>query len=118
MQSQEIDALLERHRERFRRFVSELVDDDRHPDPFRVPFDAFAAAADPERIELVTRAARLGRHRVEHALADLRATWIVLVGDEVVTSSRDRETMPTPEEVVALGRARGLAPYLFEAPLA
>ena len=41
---------------------------------------------------------------IEQALADFRATWIVLVGDEVVTSSRDRETMPTRLELGCVTR--------------
>lgn len=112
-----MDELLDRHRDRFRRLIDEIVAEEREPDPFRVTLDAYLASGDAERAELIARAGRRRRQRIEQAMSDTRATWVVLLGDDVVLTSRDRESIPTPEEIIALGRARNLVPFLFEAAL-
>lgn len=117
MNTAELDALLERHRERLRELLREIVAEEQGESPFDVPLDGFLKRSDDERAALVRRASQVARARVERELDQRGATWIVLVGDEVVASSADRLELPTVDEVLALGRPHNRVPYLFEAPL-
>jgi hypothetical protein len=53
---------------------------------------------------------------VERALEARGASWLVLVGDDVVLSSPDPLAIPSAEDVLRLGEPRGLVADLFEAP--
>lgn len=117
MHARDVDELLDRHRDRFRRLLLELLAAERDPDPFQVTLESFLRADDDLRAELVARAAELGRERIERELAERSARWIVIVGSDVLASSSSLDAMPSPTEVLAMGRERGLTPYLFEAPL-
>lgn len=113
----DIDAILDRHRDRFRRLVREIFDEETAVDPFEVPLDEFLAKPEPERAALAMEAARRADARVERELRERAASWIVIVGDDVVLSSRDQDSLPDFAQLVAIGRQRGRAPFLFEAPL-
>jgi hypothetical protein len=117
MEITDIDALLDRHRDRFRRLLQTIVAEEAGVDPFRVPLDEFQSLSDDARAALVRRAAILSADRVERELRARGAAWIALVGDEVVAASADPRAIPSAEDVLRLGEPRGLVAYLFEAPL-
>lgn len=113
----DVDRLLERHRERFRRLIQVIVAEEEGEDPFRISLAEYLRRSEPERFELVRRASTIARDRVERELRSSGAAWLVLVGDEVVVRSDDLGALPTTEEVLDHGRARDLVPYLFTAEL-
>jgi hypothetical protein len=113
----DVDALLDRHRERFRRLLQVIVAEEEGDDPFTFPLTRFRALSDDERATLVRRAATIAQDRVDRELAQRGATWLVLVGDHIVASSNETGAVPSPEEVLAFGEPRDLVAYLFEAPL-
>jgi hypothetical protein len=117
MQTVDIDALLDRHRDRFRKLVQAILTEEAGEDPFSFPLSRFKALSDDEKAELVQRADRIAHERIDRELEARGASWLVLVGGEVVLASRDPQAIPTVEEVLRLGEARDLVPYLFEAPL-
>jgi hypothetical protein len=116
MQNLDVDAFLDRHRGRFRKLVETILSEESGEDPFRYPLDRFRALSDDERAELVRRADRIARDRVDRELEARGASWLVLVGDAVVLHSADPLAIPAAEEVLALGEKEGLVAYLFEAP--
>ena len=113
----DVDALLDRHRDRFRRLLQVILTEEAGEDPFRFPLERFRALSDDEKAALVRRADRVARERVDAEMAARRAAWLVLVGDDVVLASADVQAIPSAEEVLLLGEAKGLVPYLFEASL-
>ena len=117
MQTEEIDALLDRHRDRFRKLLETILSEESGEDPFRFPLARFRTLSDDGRAELVRRADRIARDRVDRELDARGASWLVLVGGDVVLASRDPLAIPTSEDVLRLGEPRGLVAYLFEAPL-
>jgi hypothetical protein len=117
MQTVDIDALLDRHRDRFRKLLEAILLEEMGEDPFRFPLSRFKNLSDDEKAELVRRADRIARERVDRELEARGASWLVLVGGDVVLASRDPQAIPTVEEVLRLGEAQDLVPYLFEAPL-
>ncbi len=116
MQNVDIDALLDRHRDRFRRLLQTILSEESGEDPFSFPLDRFRALSDDEKAELVRRADILARERVDREFEARGACWLVLVGDEIVLASRDPQAVPSADEVLRLGEPRGLVAYLFEAP--
>lgn len=113
----EVDALLDRHRERFRHLLQVIVAEEQGEDPFRLPLDRYRGLPDDQRIALVRRAATIAGDRVRRELKMRGAAWLVLVGEEIAAASADPWAIPSPEEVLRLGEPRGLVAYLFEAPL-
>lgn len=86
-------------------------------DPFLFPLARFRALSDEEKAELVRRADVIARDRVDRELEARHASWLVLVGDQVVRASADPQAIPSADEVLRLGEPQGLVAYLFEAPL-
>ena len=117
MEITDVDTLLDRHRDRFRRLLRVIAAEEAGQDPFTFPLDQFRSLSDDERAALIRRAGIIAHERVERELRARRAAWIVLLGDEVVTASPDPLQIPSPEDVLRLGEPRGLVPYLFEASL-
>ncbi|MBI2892034.1 MAG: hypothetical protein HYY06_00670 [Deltaproteobacteria bacterium] len=113
----DVDVLLDRHRDRFRRLLQAIVAEEAGEDPFAIPLERFRSASADEKAELVRRAAIIARDRVDRELRSRGAAWVVVAGDDVVASSPDPETVPAPEDVLRLGEPLGLVAYLFEAPL-
>lgn len=113
----DVDELLDRHRDRLRALLRDIVEEELGDNPFTLPLDDFLARTDDERAALVRRAAHVARARVDRELEERGAAWIVLVGEDVVMDSTERAALPTVDEVVALGRAQNRVPYLFEAAL-
>jgi hypothetical protein len=112
-----VDALLDRHRDKFRRLLQTIVAEEAGQDPFQVPLHRFKTMSDDEKATLVRRAALFAGDRVERELRARGAAWLVLVGEEVVGASADPGAIPMPEEVLRLGEPRDLVAYLYEAPL-
>jgi hypothetical protein len=83
----DIDKLLDRHRDRFRRLIRAIVAEEEGEDPFRTPLERYLALGEEERFEMVRRATAMAWERVEHELAARAAAWLVLVGEEVVLAS-------------------------------
>jgi hypothetical protein len=117
MEIADVDALLDRHRERFRRLLQVIAAEEAGQDPFRFPLERFRPLSDEEKATLIRRAAVIAGDRVERELRERHAAWLVLVGDEVVAASSDPAAIPSPEEVLRMGEGRGLVAYLYEAPL-
>ncbi len=113
----DIDALLDRHRDRFRKLLQTILSEESGEDPFSFPLGRFMTLSDDEKAELVRRADILARERVDRELEARGACWLVLVGDEIVLASTDPQAIPSVDEVLGLGEPRGLVAYLFEAPL-
>ena len=63
MRLTDIDALLDRHRERFRRVLEEIAAEEAGEDPFEFPLDRFQALSEDEKATLVERASILARAR-------------------------------------------------------
>jgi hypothetical protein len=68
MQTVDIDALLDRHRDRFRKLVQTILSEETGEDPFRFPLARFKALSDDEKAEIVRRADLIARDRVDHEL--------------------------------------------------
>jgi hypothetical protein len=113
----DVDSLLDRHRDRFRRLIRAIVAEEEGEDPFRVPSSRYLELRDDERFALVRRATAIAWDRVERELSSRGAAWVVLVGDEVVAESADPTSVPTPDEVLEMGKAKGRVAYLFTAEL-
>lgn len=113
----DVDALLDRHRDRFRRVLQVIAAEEEGEDPFRFPLARYRTLPDDQKVALVRRASIIARERVRREQRARGAAWLVLVGDEVVEASPDPWAIPSPEQVLALGEGRGLVAYLFEAPL-
>ena len=117
MRLTDIDALLDRHRERFRRVLEEIAAEEAGEDPFTFPLERFQSLGEDPKAALVERASILARTRVEREFERRRVAWLILVGGDVVASSSDVTTLPSPEEVLRYGEPTGRVAYLFEAPL-
>jgi|HubBroStandDraft_4_1064222.scaffolds.fasta_scaffold633149_1 hypothetical protein len=117
MEIADVDALLDRHRDRFRDLLRVIVAEEQGEDPFRYSLDRFRGLSDDDKAALVRRAATIARDRVKRELRARRAAWLVIVGDDVALASTEPWAIPSPEEVLRLGEPRGLVAYLFEAPL-
>ncbi len=113
----DVDDILDRHRERFRALVREIVEEERGESPLALSLAEYLSRSSAERALVFERAATLLRDRVESELARRGATWLVFVDGHVVLSSNDRDSLPSMDEVLALGRASDRVPFLFEAPL-
>lgn len=117
MTSIEVDQLLDRHRDKFKRLLRVIAAEEEGPDPFSFPLVRFRELAESERFDLVRRAGIIARDRVDEELRAREATWIVLVGDQVVAESKDLGPCPSAEDVLAMGASENLVAFLFEAPL-
>ena len=117
MRLTDVDALLDRHRERFRRVLEEIAAEEAGEDPFAFPLERFQALSENDKAALVKRASIIARARVERELERRRAAWLIVVGDDVVAASPDPTVLPSPEEVLRYGESTGRVAYLFEAPL-
>lgn len=117
MASSDIDRLLDRHREKFRRLLQSIVAEEQGPDPFTFALSRFRTAPEAQRIDLVRRAGLIARERVDEELRTRGAAWIVLLGDRIVAESTDPADCPSPDALLALGDEDDLVPFLFEAPL-
>ena len=117
MRLTDVDALLDRHRERFRRVLEEIAAEEAGEDPFAFPLERFQALSEDDKAALVKRAALIARARVERELERRRAAWLIIVGDDIVAASPDPTALPSPEEVLRHGEPSGHVAYLFEAPL-
>lgn len=117
MSATDIDRLLDRHRNKFKRLLESIVAEEEGPDPFSFPLSRYRALSEPERLELVRRAGAIARDRVDEELQRRGAAWIVLLGGRVVAESRDIGSCPSADEVLAIGEREDLVPFLFEAPL-
>ena len=117
MQLTDVDALLDRHRERFRRVLEEIAAEEAGEDPFAFPLERFQALSEDDKATLVERASIIARARVERELERRRAAWLIIVGDVVVAASPDPTVLPSPEEVLRHGEPTGQVAYLFETPL-
>lgn len=113
----DVDALLDRHRDRFRKLLQVIAAEEQGEDPFHYPLARYRALPDEQKFQLVRRAAIIAAERVRHELKQRGAAWVVLVGDDVVLTSDDPVAVPSPEDVLRLGEPRGLVAYLFEAPM-
>ena len=113
----EVDTLLDRHRDRFRRLLQVIVAEEEGEDPFRYPLAWYRDLPDDQKLTLIRRASTIARDRVKRELRARGAAWLVLVGDEIAVASADPWAIPSPEEVLRLGEPRGLVAFLFEAPL-
>ena len=113
----DIDRILDRHRERFRRLVEQILAEERGEDPFRMPLERYRALSSDERAEVVMKAARLAGEWVDRELAAKKLAWVVVIGDRIAASSADWTAVPSPADVLAMGEAEGLVAYLFEADL-
>lgn len=117
MRLTDVDALLDRHRERFRRLLEEIAAEEAGEDPFAFPLKRFQALSDEDKAALVKRASTIARARVEREFERRGAAWLIVVGDDVVATSPDPTILPSPEEVLLHGEQSGRVAYLFEAPL-
>ena len=113
MRLTDVDALLDRHRERFRRVLEEIAAEEAGEDPFEFPLDRFQALGEDEKAALVERASILARTRVEREFERRRVAWLIVVGGDVVAASSDLTTLPSPEEVLRYGEPTGRVAYLF-----
>jgi hypothetical protein len=82
-------------------------------DPFQFPLQRFSELTDDERVLLIRRARAAASDRIRTELEERGAAWIVLVGNDVVASSKSPWTIPSPEEVLQMGEPKGLVAYLF-----
>jgi hypothetical protein len=117
MTSPDIDRLLDRHRDKFKRLLRSIVAEEQGPDPFSFSLSRFRTLPASERLELVQRAGLIARDRVDAELRARGAAWIVLVGDRVVAESSEIGSCPSTADVLAMGERDDLVPFLFEAPL-
>ncbi len=117
MAAADIDRLLDRHRDKFKRLLRSIVAEEEGPDPFSFPLSRYRELSDAERLELIRRAGTIARERVEEELRTRGAAWIVLLGDRVVAESDVVGICPSADEVLALGEQDDLVPFLFEAPV-
>jgi hypothetical protein len=115
MQTVDVDALLDRHRDRSRKLLEAILSEESGEDPFRYPLDRFRKLNSDEKADLVRRADRIARDRVDHELEASGASWLVLVGDTIVRKAADPLAIPSAEEVLKLGEPKGLVAFLFEA---
>lgn len=117
MRLTDIDGLLDRHRDRFRRLLEEIAAEEAGEDPFTFPLERFKTLGDDDKADLVERASILARARVERELERRGAAWLIVVGDDVVAASPDPTALPSPRDVLAYGEPSGRVAYLFEAPV-
>lgn len=117
MDLHDVDALLDRHRDKFRRLLHAIAAEEEGADPFTVSLAAFRGMSSDERASLVARAASIRAERIERELRERGASWIVMVGDDVVAASPSTADVPLPDTVLSMGAGRNLVAYLFEAPM-
>lgn len=117
MDVQDVDGLLERHRDKFRRLLRSIAAEEEGIDPFSVSLSRFRETTPDERASLVRRAASIRAERIEREMRDRGAAWIVMVGDDVVAASSSAHDVPLPDTVLSMGAARDRVAYLFEASL-
>jgi hypothetical protein len=117
MDPSEIEQLLDKHRDKFRRLLRAIAAEEAGPDPFAFSLSRYRNLGPAARLDLVRRAGAIARDRVDEELSRRGAAWIVLMGDKVVAEANDPTACPTAEEILALGDQADLVPYLFEAPL-
>jgi hypothetical protein len=117
MTSIEIEQLLDRHRDKFKRLLRTIAAEEEGPDPFSFSLARYGELEPAERLALVRRAGIIARDRVDEELRKRSAAWIVLVGDRVVADSKEIGPCPSADEVLAMGEREDRVAFLFEAPL-
>ena len=117
MTSIEVEQLLDRHREKFRRLLRTIAAEEEGSDPFSFSLARYRQLGQSERLELVRRAGIIVRDRVDEELRKRGAAWMVIVGDRVVADSKEVGPCPSADEVLAMGEREDRIAFLFEAPL-
>jgi hypothetical protein len=117
MASTDIDQLLLRHRDKFRRLLRSIVAEEEGPDPFTFSLARFRELPASDRLDLVRRAGLIARDRVDEELRARGGAWIIIMGDRVIAESKDVGSCPSADEVLAMGEGEDRVAFLFEAPL-
>ena len=103
MTSIEVEQLLDRHREKFRRLLRTIAAEEEGPDPFSFSLARYRQLGQSERLELGRLAGIIVSDRVDEELRKRGAAWMVSVGDRVGADSQNVGPFPSPEDELARG---------------
>jgi hypothetical protein len=72
----------------------------------------------PTEAKLALRTLALRKHGtwIEKQLNELRASWILCIGHAVVESGTSLDTYPSDQQLLKLGVAKDLVPWVFTRP--
>lgn len=110
----ELDLLRERIEQSRRRTPSRLQD---YPNEaaklFAIPFDTYLAMSEDERAEIAFKAYKTLDRWIDQELAARHAQWMLVCGGEILESSPKLIEYPSREKLIAIGKERGLIPFVF-----
>ena len=85
---------------------------------FTLPFTEYLALPDEERERIQFSVYQSQKKWIDAELERRSAEWILVCGGEVVESSETLRNYPSRGKLMALGKARGVVPFVFvKAPL-
>ena len=85
---------------------------------FTLPFKEYLALSDEERERIQLSVYQSQKEWIDVELERSGAEWILVCGGEVVGSSETLRNYPSREKLMALGKERGVVPFIFvKAPL-
>ena len=85
---------------------------------FTLPFTEYLALPDEERERIQFSVYQSQKKWIDAELEQRSAEWILVCGGEVVEASETLRNYPSREKLMALGKARGVVPFVFvKAPL-
>jgi phosphoribosylformylglycinamidine synthase PurS subunit len=85
-------------------------------DPFTVDFRSYEGMPTEAKLALRTLALRKHGTWIEKQLNERRASWILCVGQHVEESGTSLDTYPSDQQLLKLGVARDLVPWVFTRP--
>jgi phosphoribosylformylglycinamidine synthase PurS subunit len=85
-------------------------------DPFTVDFRSYEGMPTEAKLALRTLALRKHGAWIEKQLNERRASWILCVGQSVEDSGPSLDTYPSDQQLLKLGVARDLVPWVFTRP--
>lgn len=80
---------------------------------FAIPFNNYIVMPDEERAAIAFRAYKILDRWIEQELKARRAKWMLVCGGEILESSPEFIEYPSREKLMALGKDRGLIPFVF-----
>lgn len=85
-------------------------------DPFTVDFRTYEGMPTEAKLALRTLALRKHGAWIEKQLNERRASWILCVGQHVEDSGTSLDTYPSDQQLLKMGVARDLVPWVFTRP--
>jgi hypothetical protein len=80
---------------------------------FAIPFDKYLEMTEDERAEIAFQAYKTLDRWIEEELKARHSKWMLVCGGEILESSPKLLGYPSADRIMAIGKQRGLIPFVF-----